>query len=325
MRVNYALSAEQKADAREALAILAGKMSLADAARLATAGTVMVRKEWDEAVDAYLRRLIAQKRSADTLAWYQQRLDVAGAVLAGLPLASLDRGTLRRAIEQGQAAPSQAATWRAVRAVLLYAAKQEPPWFDAGPLRGWNPVEVPQRKAEPHFLTVEQSERLLRGLPSLHLPAVVVQLFAGVRPEEVASSGTKPRLEWRHLNRADRMIRVPADVAKTRRARVIEGLPEALWAWLPPEPRTGPLCAVRSQTVALVCRTAVGLDRWPQDALRHTFATYAVALWGDAGRVALVLGHESGVGLLHRHYRGLTTKAEAERFFALRPGPATSR
>lgn len=53
--------------------------------------------------------------------------------------------------------------------------------------------------------------------------------------------------------------------------------------------------------------------------MRHTFATYATAYTEDAAKVSLWLGHEGKPQMLHRHYRGLTTKAQAEAFFALRP------
>ena len=43
-----------------------------------------------------------------------------------------------------------------------------------------------------------------------------------------------------------------------------------------------------------------------------------VALTSDPGKVSLWLGHQSPT-MLHRHYRGLTTKAEAVKFFDLAP------
>jgi len=61
------------------------------------------------------------------------------------------------------------------------------------------------------------------------------------------------------------------------------------------------------------------MAKWPQDCLRHSFATYAVALTNNPGQVAIWLGHNGNPTMLYRHYRGLTTKAEADKFFALRP------
>ena len=58
---------------------------------------------------------------------------------------------------------------------------------------------------------------------------------------------------------------------------------------------------------------------WPANCMRHTFATYHIAMWQDANKTAYALGHTSGVDVLYQHYRGLATKAEAERFWGLRP------
>ena len=46
---------------------------------------------------------------------------------------------------------------------------------------------------------------------------------------------------------------------------------------------------------------ALGLSRWPQDLLRHTAASYLLALHGDAGKVATMLGNSSSVLLTHYH------------------------
>jgi hypothetical protein len=41
----------------------------------------------------------------------------------------------------------------------------------------------------------------------------------------------------------------------------------------------------------------------------------------SVGKVALWLGDEGNPTMLHRHYRGLATKADSDAFFALRPNP----
>ena len=62
---------------------------------------------------------------------------------------------------------------------------------------------------------------------------------------------------------------------------------------------------------------------WIQDGPRKTFASAHYALHGDAAKLAAILGHTGGHDVLFRHYRGLMTKAEGKRFFALRPRSAT--
>ena len=65
---------------------------------------------------------------------------------------------------------------------------------------------------------------------------------------------------------------------------------------------------------------AKAIRPWPHDVTRHSFASYAVALTADPGKVALWLGHQGNPTMLHRHYRGLARKADAEKYFAIKPG-----
>jgi integrase len=74
-----------------------------------------------------------------------------------------------------------------------------------------------------------------------------------------------------------------------------------------------------SREIARKGREVLGLEKWPPDVLRHTFATYHVAAFNDPGKTSLLLGHEGNPSLLHRHYRGLATQAEAIKFWNLRP------
>ena len=64
-----------------------------------------------------------------------------------------------------------------------------------------------------------------------------------------------------------------------------------------------------------VARHTIGFDRWPQDLLRHTAASFLLALYGDAGKVAARLGNSSSV--LQSHYHEPVTQAECEKFWPL--------
>jgi integrase len=63
--------------------------------------------------------------------------------------------------------------------------------------------------------------------------------------------------------------------------------------------------------------TAAGLEKWPDNGLRHSCASYSLALTGDAVRVAYQLGNSAD--MIHRHYKALVTAADAKRFWELRP------
>ena len=47
------------------------------------------------------------------------------------------------------------------------------------------------------------------------------------------------------------------------------------------------------------------------------YATYSLAAFNDIGRLSLQMGNSPQV--IHSAYKGLVSKADAERFFALRP------
>jgi len=67
-----------------------------------------------------------------------------------------------------------------------------------------------------------------------------------------------------------------------------------------------------------VCKVA-GLSRWPQNGLRHSFASYRLAACYDAPRVAGELGHTSPQ-MLYGTYRELVLPEEAQRYWKLVPG-----
>jgi integrase len=66
-------------------------------------------------------------------------------------------------------------------------------------------------------------------------------------------------------------------------------------------------------------RAKAGIDHWAGDVMRHSFATYHLALHRNAPATALEMGH-SGVQMLYSNYRGLATGEAAGEYFGIRPG-----
>jgi len=135
------------------------------------------------------------------------------------------------------------------------------------------------------------------------------------------------RRENIHLDR--RMIILGANITKKSRRRVIEmhsgdSLGDCLMAWLTARPLPDRIFAGNLSTFRRHFsrfRDKLGFA-WVNDGLRHTAATYHHALTGDIIKTAALLG-DHDIRTLDMHYRGLTSKAEAEAFFALRPGDFT--
>jgi len=167
----------------------------------------------------------------------------------------------------------------------------------------------------PEVLTVDEAKKCLRWLakkPRL-FGWFALSTFAGLRPDEAMKT------TWQEINFAEGWIRVEAQTTKVRQRRVVYPLPEAMklirlakdkGAELPLT--IGKLIQDRDEL-----KTAIGWQEWKYDVTRHTAASYWLASVGDAGKVAMMLGHSESI--LRKNYMALVTKADAERFWAISP------
>lgn len=293
-------------------------MTLEQAAELALQGNSRgIERETVHRAGARWLRACSEKRlRASTVGYYGQEVGLFGAHVGGRHVCDLRRADVRGYVES-RPIGSRPSAFAAVRAFLRWAWKQDPPLIASDVCAGLA-YSRPKAEAGVSVLAPEQVELALRAADKGR-SALAVAFFAGLRPEEIAGTA-KPWLRWEHVRADEQIIRVPAEIAKTRRARVLEGLPLAVWAWLEPSKREGDTVAPFAWNwIARRAKRACGLDRWPRDGTRHSFASYAVALTSDVGQVSLWLGHEGSPAMLHRHYRGVVSRLDAAAFFALRP------
>jgi integrase len=170
-------------------------------------------------------------------------------------------------------------------------------------------------KKEPGYLDVDAARRFLEHADEFGLlPYAAIGLFAGVRSAELL------RLDWSAVNLIDREITIGSEIAKTRSRRVIP-YGDDLAAWLKRCARcSGPVVNPNNFEGNFGrLKRAAGIKNWPQNALRHSFASYHVAQYRDPVRTAYLLGHRGGTDMLDSHYRGLVSSAKAKEFWALRP------
>lgn len=316
-RADAAFTAAQRADARAALRVLEGSgLSLEAAARRAIQGrAALQRVTVDEAVERFLR--VKLKRREHTYDWYETRLNVMRATFGARFMDEVSRAEFRAWIAALDVSDGTRANYtRASRALWRWAAAQEPPMAGPSPTEGMDATSSTRGKT-PGFLSVAEVRAIMEAAVEWR-PALALMLFGGVRVEEVAGKG-KPPLTWRQVDVVGKVIHIPAECAKTGKARLIEGLPEAVWAWLgDPREDAEPICPGQAGSAVRWAKRFVK-RKWPADALRHTFATYGLALGPGGDRVADWLGHDGGVRLLRAHYAGLARRAEADSYFALRP------
>ncbi len=151
------------------------------------------------------------------------------------------------------------------------------------------------------------------------VPLLAIEAFAGIRPAE------GERISWEDIDFEDNVLTVPGAAAKTGRARHIE-MHRALLAWLDwfrkdriPSGLIAPAIGTPLRTRLRAVRKLAGIIPWPQDCLRHTFASASLASeWRDIGKLCLDLGHTSQA-MLHRHYHRAMRRAEADAIFDVVP------
>lgn len=210
---------------------------------------------------------------------------------------------------------------RVIRALLNFAIK-----------RDWAKMNVAERidfmrmkRGEVEILANRQVARLLvvcRKYFPEDLPYNCIGLFAGVRPEELL------RMDWGMIQLEESHILLPAEVTKTERRRVIEIEP-ALKHWLEWHRNrggksSGPVVErknLRNRLRSL--RVKAKILKWPQDGMRHTYASNHLAYHGNLDRLLLNMGH-SDAKMLWIHYHKAVTKAYAKKFWQLYPKPVVT-
>ena len=164
-----------------------------------------------------------------------------------------------------------------------------------------------------------------RWSPNL-LAGIALQGFCGIRAKEMT------RLDWKSVDLKEGHVLVSRGQGKTRKGRVIP-LPDASLIWLNSvKERTGPvvpseyqkkLSGLRSimRNPSQLMRKAPGFvsSEMPDNCLRHSFATYHLALHKNEALTSRLMGNSPGV--LRDNYEALVTRAPrlAPEWFNVRP------
>ena len=184
------------------------------------------------------------------------------------------------------------------------------------------------------ILTVEETERLFRANEKID-PEVcglmALGLFAGMRTSAIA------RVAYDEITMRQGIL-TPAEKTKKGRRNYIENLPDNLWAWLERTPKSAfgwcerkwkkrKESALRRAGLLVNGNQLTIPDKDgkfpkkkipPHNAFRHSFASYHVAWKRDFQDTALIMSHK-GTDILFKHYRGVATKEDAEKYFDIYP------
>ena len=169
-----------------------------------------------------------------------------------------------------------------------------------------------ERSAPIGILTPDEVHRILEKAQSEMLPFWAIGAFAGLRTAEIQ------RLDWEEIDLAAGFIEVKASNSKTAARRLVTIQPN-LQRWLLPFSRSkGPVCPNNFHVRSKHDRDRAKLKRaWPNNALRHSFASYHLAAFNDAQKLALEMGNSPRI--IFAHYREIVRPADAERYWAIAP------
>lgn len=317
VETNSAAGRFDSTDALRALGILPVGISLTDAAQYYLRHNHGCRSvALKDAVDTFLAGKRAVDRRPATLHQYMSHLTMLVDAFPGVKVADITSDNLLRFLADKEVSGLTARNYRAsFHAFFEWACKIRPPYRTDNPALA---IEKPQpQETIPGILTVPQVTALLKSTVRLHpdlIGFMALGFFAGIRTEELK------RLRWPAVN--GEFVHIGPDVAKKRRQRYVEILP-ALTAWLALCSRdNGPVLRPREkvmQTYLKDIREAAELKEWPHNGMRHSFASYHLAAYGDSAKTSTMLGHAGDPSVLFNHYRSVLVPAAGREYFSLTP------
>ncbi len=175
-------------------------------------------------------------------------------------------------------------------------------------------VETP---GEVQIWTPDEAKRILDEALPEELPFFAIALFSGIRTCEIC------RMDWSqvrpHRDPDEAHIEVKAAGSKKQLGRRIVPILPALAAYLektgvPKSGRIVPNSNMQTRQELLAQRA--GLD-WKHNGCRHSFGSYRMADIKNVYQVAEEMGNSPA--MVKKHYFQAVTKAEAARFWAIRP------
>jgi len=228
------------------------------------------------------------------------------------PIKGIVAGEIESWLHELALSPQSINNYRAiVRAFFQYALKRE--LVEKNPVTSVDKVKLVDKA--PEIFTPKQLADLLAAADPSLLPALALQAFAGLRTAEVL------RLVWSDIDLVRGFVTVAAHKSKTARRRLIP-IAQNLAEWLRPYAQmSGPVYSTKTRNYHAdveALRSSIGLSTWPNNGLRHSFASYHLADHQNAPQLALEMGH-STPRMIFDNYREVVAPADAERYWAIRP------
>ena len=281
-------------------------------------------------------RMQSGELAAETLKNIRGRVRTIKNAFGDLPILSVTRGRILSFIEQLALSPQTRSHYRGLLSEFFnYAMQKE--WVEVNPVAALGRLRELGRKKnrDVGILTVAETWELLeqaRQDPKAVrlVPYLALGLFAGLRPYEAF------KIRWEAIDFGLGSIEVNREITKTRKTRHVE-MNETARAWLQPYRKAEGLVTGDSligyrkafERIRRRCGWSVGkikdspaeterpLKSWTPDVLRHSFASYWLAVHQNRPKLAEQMGNSSEV--ISNHYRKPIPSKEADGYWVLRP------
>ena len=187
-------------------------------------------------------------------------------------------------------------------------------WLDNNPVEKVEAWRI--RGKTPKIFTPEEVRKILDSTPpkSEIRAYVAISAFTGIINAEMQ------RLTWDKIKLEDREIILDSEITKTASRRVVK-IPENLAKWLEPyvwDLGTKKKILTRRKVPVLnKLHESLGKGNWIKNGLRHSAATYYLALTKNAYLTAEQMGH--AVDVLKQNYNGLARERDAIKYFEILP------
>ena len=277
-----------------------------------------------ECVDQFLtsRQADVDRGELSKLSYYEtrDRAKQLKAAMGELHVAEVDADRMRTYLDSFPVAPRTRVNLR-LRASKFFNFCKSKGWIDRNPCED---IEIKVKRADTRTLSVEEAKHLLgkaKGseFKDVAVPYAALCLFAGLR-----NSGEAEQLDWQQVNFKTKSIEVLGHTSKGRETRFVP-MEAALIRWLRPyAKKSGRVVGSNFRKKWETVKRAAGYDpkekkqRWVQDIMRHSYASYWLAVHQNRAALAEHMGNS--VEIIRAHYRRPILKSEGRKFWALKTG-----
>ncbi|QQL44227.1 tyrosine-type recombinase/integrase [Sulfuriroseicoccus oceanibius] len=225
----------------------------------------------------------------------------------------LDDLTARSGKNQGQPISDQTKLhyWQVVHQMFKTAIKTGAAQIN--PANEDNKPGVMSKK--PGTLRPREVAALLHAADSDVVAAIAISFFAGVRRSELV------QLDWKNVDLEYQFIEIPREITKTAEGERNIHIEPNLIEWLKPHAQIGGKVVSSPGRYRIGLADAIakaGIEEWPHNAGRHSFATYHRAHFKTDAKTATQLGHSDSKLLKTRYSKTVHPKIAAE-YWEIRP------